>query len=119
MPPCVLGFGSVRFEQSYAHGGRAPIRSHRAWTGTRSTPMNFLDLSIVPPGADIGLHTHTMDNEELYVVIAGRGRMTVDGVQFVVGPGDVVVNRPGGTHGLVNDGDEELRLVVVELKAAL
>ena len=41
--------------------------------------------------------------------------MTVDDRSFGVGPGDVIVNRPGGTHGLVNDGAGPLRLVVVDV----
>ena len=33
----------------------------------------------------------------------------------LVEEGSVVRNRPGGTHGLVNDGDAPLRLFVVEV----
>jgi hypothetical protein len=31
-----------------------------------------------------------------------------------VGPGDLVVNAPHGEHGLVNDAETELRLLVFE-----
>jgi len=79
---------------------------------------NFLDLTVVPPGADIGLHTHTDDNEETYIVVTGRGEMAVDGQRFAVGPGDVIVNRPGGTHGLWNTGDKPMQLVVIEIAVA-
>jgi len=41
--------------------------------------------------------------------------MMLDGREFEVGPGDVVLNQPGGTHGLLNVGDEELRIVVIEV----
>jgi mannose-6-phosphate isomerase-like protein (cupin superfamily) len=41
--------------------------------------------------------------------------MTVDGTPLVVRPGDVIVNRPGGTHGLRNTGVDPLRLVVVDV----
>ena len=43
--------------------------------------------------------------------------MELDGEVFEVGPGDVVMNRPGGTHGLKNVSGAELRLVVVEVAA--
>ena len=39
--------------------------------------------------------------------------LIVPGVR--VTPGSVVLNRPGGTHGLHNDGDAPLRLFVVEV----
>ena len=76
---------------------------------------HFVDLTRVPPGSDIGIHTHERDNQELYVIVAGRGLMHVDGKDLEVGPGDVVMNRRGGTHGLKNVSETELRLVVIEV----
>ncbi|KMO43567.1 hypothetical protein VQ03_07715 [Methylobacterium tarhaniae] len=77
--------------------------------------VNFIDLTVVPSGSDIGVHTHADDNEEIYVVVSGTATMMVDGRRIAVSAGDVVVNRPGGTHGLWNTGAEELRLVVIEV----
>jgi len=111
-----FSFDSVSFERVSAHGGCEPILFCRARQGTARTAFNFVDLTIVPPGAEIGRHTHGMDNEETYIVVSGRARMEVDGEMFVVAPGDVIVNPPGGTHALFNPGPGELRLVVVELK---
>lgn len=39
-----------------------------------------------------------------------------DGEAFPVRAGDLVVNRPGGEHGLENTGDVSLRLFVLELR---
>ena len=44
--------------------------------------------------------------------------MHLDGREFAVGPGNVVVNRPGGQHGLENTGRAALRLFVVEVALA-
>ena len=41
--------------------------------------------------------------------------MHQDGAEFQVGPGSLVVNRAGGSHGLRNDGAVPLRLFVVEI----
>lgn len=73
--------------------------------------LRFLHDNVLPPGVSIGIHAHR-DDEEYYVIIAGRGTMTLDGVAHPVGPGDVTGVFPGGSHGLVNDGDEDLRVLV-------
>ena len=49
------------------------------------------------------------------VPLEGKGMMYLDGEEFEVEPGHVIVNRPGGTHGLKNLGNSELKLVVVEV----
>ena len=112
-----FSFGAPGFESQVAHGGTAPILTRRIFRGDDASPCRFVDLSVLPGGADIGLHTHGFDNHELYVIVAGHGRMHLDGEDFDVGPGDVIVNRPGGTHGLRNVSGTELRLVVVEVAA--
>lgn len=89
------------------------MRGDRAGIGA----ANFVDLTVMPPGTSIGVHTHGPADEEIYVVVSGSGRMRLEGEEFAVGPGDVVVNGRRGTHGLVNTGAEDLRLVVVEVPA--
>jgi mannose-6-phosphate isomerase-like protein (cupin superfamily) len=111
-----FSFDSVSFASVHAHGGTAPIRFCRARAGTPATAHNFVDLSIVPAGGEIGRHTHTASNEEMYIVISGHARMEACGEWFDITPGMVIVNPPLGTHALVNPGPDELRLVVIELK---
>lgn len=111
-------FARSAFNEHIAHDGSAPILSSRPLHGPDGSPWSFIDLVRVPVGADIGIHTHTADNEEMYIIISGTGRMHVDGEEFEVGPGDVIVNAPGGTHGLVNTGNSDLTLVVVEVALA-
>jgi mannose-6-phosphate isomerase-like protein (cupin superfamily) len=109
-------FDDCTFEHVRAHGGAQEISFARALTRDRGS-IRFIDLSVLGPGADIGLHTHEADNEELYIVVSGKGWMTLDGHQFEVRSGHVVLNRPGGTHALKNIGDEELRIVVIEVES--
>jgi mannose-6-phosphate isomerase-like protein (cupin superfamily) len=111
-------FDSQRLEPTVAHDGVGRIRFRRASTRDDGRAYDFLDFTVVPPGVSIGLHTHGLDNEEIYVVLAGRAEMTLDDATFEVTAGDVVVNRPGGTHGLRNDGPEDVRLVVLQLPAS-
>jgi mannose-6-phosphate isomerase-like protein (cupin superfamily) len=110
-----FSFDDAEFEQSVAHEGQGNIRFSRRMEMDVLSGCNFLDMSILPPGTSIGLHTHDRDDEEIYIVISGRGRMTVETDTFQVGPGDVIVNRPGGTHALENTGTEDLRLVVIDV----
>jgi mannose-6-phosphate isomerase-like protein (cupin superfamily) len=112
----VFHFEDPRFERAVAHGGGAPILFNRV-ADAQSGACNWIDLVIIPAGADIGLHAHGEEDEEIYIILAGRGRMVLDGEEIDVGPGHVVVNRPGGTHALANTGEGDLRLVVVDVRA--
>ena len=116
MRRAAYNFEDCSFERVRAHGGAREISFARVLARSRGS-IRFIDLSVLGPGADIGCHTHSRDNEELYVIVSGKGLMTLDGEEFEVGPGDVVLNRPGGTHGLRNIAGEELRIVVIEVES--
>lgn len=107
-------FADADFEALVAHDGEGRISAARVLARGGGGGAEFIDLVVVPPGCTIGEHAHGAD-EETYVIVDGSGTMTVDGTSLVVGPGDVVVNRAGGTHGLRNTGADPLRLVVVDV----
>jgi ADP-ribose pyrophosphatase len=103
-------FDRCKFARVRAHGGEREIsfaRVHERAGG----PLRFIDFSVLAPGADIGCHTHTDDNEELYVIVEGRGLMSLDGEEFEVQPGDVILNRAGGSHGVVVRRRDEFLLI--------
>ncbi len=111
----VLNLNDLPLETVTAHGGEGDIKCKRvfdaeAFEGT----WNFVDYAVLPPGTSIGLHTHGRD-EEIYLVLAGEGLMHLDGREFRVRPGSVIRNLAGGTHGLMNDGEEEVKIFVVEV----
>jgi mannose-6-phosphate isomerase-like protein (cupin superfamily) len=109
-----FSFESGAFAQVSAHEGTGRIHTRRVLDLEDRSAFQFIDLTQIPPGSSIGLHTHA-DDEEVYVIISGRGSMTLDGETFEVGPGHVIRNRPGGTHGLVNSGRELLTMVVLDV----
>jgi uncharacterized cupin superfamily protein len=76
--------------------------------------LNFIHDDILPPGVSIGAHRHKHD-EEYYYVLSGRGTMLLDGDQFEVSAGDITAVYPGGTHGLTNDGEANLRIIVISV----
>lgn len=110
-------FAAAPFADTVAHAGRGAISAARMLSRESGFGYAFVDLVVVPPGASIGLHRHGED-EEMYVVIDGHAVMSVDGEEFPVSPGDVVVNRPGGSHALDNRGPLSVRLVVVDVRTA-
>lgn len=117
-PERVRQLDALELESIVAHGGEGRIGFHRLFESSDfAARVNFVDYAVVPPGATIGLHRHGAD-EELYLVLEGRGVLTRDGERLAVRAGSVVVNRPGGEHGLVNEGPSPLRLFVIELPLA-
>lgn len=100
-----------------AHGGEGQIRFRRiADDAATSGACHFIDLAEIPPGASIGRHAHAEYEEEFYLVLSGAGEMWRDGESFSVRAGDLVRNRPGGEHGLVNSGSSPLRIFVFEVR---
>jgi mannose-6-phosphate isomerase-like protein (cupin superfamily) len=105
--------GALPLASLRAHGGEGEIRLARVADGRAlAGALHFIDLAVLPPGTSIGRHRHPETEEELYLVLAGEGEMWRDGEVFRVGPGDLVRNRPGGSHGLANVGRDELRVFV-------
>ncbi|MGY8826167.1 MAG: cupin domain-containing protein [Candidatus Latescibacterota bacterium] len=69
---------------------------------------------VLAPGVSIGIHSHK-DDEEYYYILAGAGTMSLDGEDFRVAAGDITAVYPGGDHGLLNDGDQDLRVLVFSI----
>ena len=60
----------------------------------------FVHQNVLEPGASIGEHTHTHD-EELYIILEGEGIMMIDGVATKVRAGDLCYTRAGHSHSLI------------------
>ena len=111
----VLQLDELSLQSVVAHGGAGRIGFHRLFEAADfAGPWNFVDYAVLPPGASIGTHRHGR-NEELYLVLEGEGTLQLDGRSIPVRAGHVVLNRPGGEHGLVNTSQSPLRLFVVEV----
>ena len=72
--------------------------------------MTFLEIRYVA-GVGSPLHTHT--HESIAYVVKGKVKSTVDGEEFIMGPGDVCRHPAGVLHGL--EALEES--LVVEIKS--
>lgn len=64
----------------------------------------------VPPGKSTTPHYHPR-TEEIYYILAGSGRMTIDGESRDVGPGDAIAIPPGAVHTITATSDVALRFL--------
>ena len=78
--------------------------------------FRWLDLCIVKPGAEIGGHSHQVD-DEIYFIVEGNATKIVNDEEAKVGPGDAVLLRCGGSHGLRNESDQEVHVLVLDVLA--
>jgi mannose-6-phosphate isomerase-like protein (cupin superfamily) len=62
-----------------------------------------------PPGAAQALHRH--DFEQVYIVVAGQGRMQIGGEGRDVAAGDFVHVPPDAPHGVTTTGDQVLSYI--------
>ncbi|MFH1999828.1 MAG: cupin domain-containing protein [Planctomycetota bacterium] len=112
----VLNLNKLPLEEVVAHDGEGRILFNRVFDEHAfHGPWNFVDYAVLPPGTSIGIHTHGA-NEELYLVLEGEGLMHLDGEEIPVSAGSVILNMPGGTHGLRNCGNKPLKIFVTEIR---
>jgi quercetin dioxygenase-like cupin family protein len=76
-----------------------------------TTPRAQLDLYCLEPGQAQKVHSHD-DQDKVYVVLEGRGRVTVGVEQYALVPGEAVVATAGVPHGVANDSGARLVLLV-------
>jgi quercetin dioxygenase-like cupin family protein len=102
-------------EPLVAHGGPGTCEIARLFqSGELQGTWHFIEYLVVPPGVTIGAHRHGA-NEELYFIITGQATMTINGQTHTVKPGDLIINHPNWEHGLHNDGQTEVKLLVIEV----
>lgn len=74
-------------------------------------------VSVLPPGASIGLHRHETSDDINYV-LSGMGEAVCDGEKEILRPGVCHFCPLGSEHSICNTGQEDLVLftAVPELK---
>lgn len=77
-----------------------------------TTDRAQLDLYCVSPGQAQKPHTHD-DQDKVYIVLEGSGRFSTGRADERLVAGEAVVAAAGVEHGLVNDGNEPLLVLVV------
>jgi mannose-6-phosphate isomerase-like protein (cupin superfamily) len=92
------------------HQLRAHLLLDAGELGARNLTVSWLT---VPVGAEQTLRSHE-EAEQAYVVVRGRGSMSVAGDNQQVGEGDLILVPPATAHSISNDGEEELACVSIQ-----
>lgn len=71
----------------------------------------FYDLYCLLPGQFQKVHTHA-NEDKVYVVLEGEGTFEIGGEQRTLSAGSAVIARAGESHGVKNDTNKNLVLLV-------
>lgn len=76
-----------------------------------------VSINELPAGVSVPfVHAHK-NNEEIYVVLSGKGWLYVDGDEFAIKEGDAFRIDPKGERCLKADNASPLRIICVQAKA--
>ena len=101
--------------QQSSHGGSGAVALYEIWDKADfQSDIDFIDRVVVPPGSNIGFHQHG-NNEEMYVILQGTGLMKLEDEEVTVEQGDMILNPRGGSHGLTNNSDGDLDILVIQV----
>lgn len=114
-PSLIAHERDIAVEQPGPHGGAGTTTAHPFFRDAPALGFEFRKR-VLHKGAGIGLHQHHKD--EIYYVLSGRGVYELDGVAQAVQAGDAMLTRPGSTHAIRQDGDEDLVLLIMYGKKA-
>lgn len=108
-PPAVQAVDAAALKWRDAiHGGTGRLATRHLWRPEDlASAWAFIDHAVLGADASVGYHYHDA-LEEAFVVLAGRGRMTIADRTFGVGPGSVTFQGIGEGHGIYNPGPEHL-----------
>ena len=91
------------------HNGGGPSTGYIFFEKVPDLKFSFRKR-VLHRGAAIGYHLQATD--EVYYIIGGSGKMTMNGNDFPVKPGDAILTRGGSSHGLVQAGAGDLTIVI-------
>ena len=69
---------------------------------------------VLHPGASIGYHKQVDD--EVYYILGGTGKMTINGKEISAKAGDAFLTRTGSSHALEQTGAGDLTVIIVYQK---
>ncbi|HYK88414.1 MAG TPA: cupin domain-containing protein [Acidobacteriota bacterium] len=99
----------VAKEEPGPHNGKGMSTGYVFFDKTPGLKFSFRKR-VLHTGASIGYHEQRED--EVYYVIGGQGKMTINGRTFEAKPGDAFLTRTGSSHGLEQTGSGDLTIII-------
>jgi mannose-6-phosphate isomerase-like protein (cupin superfamily) len=94
-------------------GGEGEIPYRTIWDDYDfRTNWMFVNHYVIPPDATIGYHRHDYI-EEVYFILSGKGRMTINGITKDIKKDDVGTCVLHSAHGVWNNSDEDLEIISI------
>lgn len=91
--------------------GRATLHNDLALTGSE------VSINNLPAGVSVPfVHAHKR-NEEVYIVLQGKGQFYIDGEEFAVAEGDVLRLDPAAARCVRADAQSPLRYLCIQTNA--
>jgi lysophospholipase L1-like esterase/quercetin dioxygenase-like cupin family protein len=112
-PSLLVHDRDIATPQPGPHGGAGATTAYPFFRDAPALGFEFRKR-VLHKGAGIGLHQHHKD--EIYYVLSGRGLYELDGTAQPVQAGDAMLTRPGSTHAIRQDGDDDLVLLIMYAK---
>lgn len=95
------------------HDGGGTTTAHNFFATVSDCKMIFRKR-VLHPGSAIG--SHLQKEDEIYYVLRGAGIMEMNGSVLHLRAGDAVLTRPGSTHSLKPEGNEDIVILISYLK---
>ncbi len=109
-PSLIVHERDIGVSQPGPHGGAGDTTAFPFFRDAPALGFEFR-RRVLHRGAGIGLHQHHKD--EIYYVLSGRGVYELDGTAHPVSAGDAMLTRPGSTHAIRQDGEEDMVLLIM------
>jgi mannose-6-phosphate isomerase-like protein (cupin superfamily) len=107
--PLLERLDSGRLSPFAAHQGLGEIRFGTLFD-TEVSSWTSIDHALLPPFTSVGYHQNH-NSEEVFVILAGKGRMKTEDAVIDVEAGDCILNPLGGRHGIVNHTNRALEFL--------
>jgi mannose-6-phosphate isomerase-like protein (cupin superfamily) len=81
------------------------------WHLLKSGSLSVIQ-EMMPVGSSEALHFHSK-SQQVFFILSGIASFTIDGEIFKVHPNESIHVLPGKVHFISNNGDEELKFLVI------
>ena len=76
-----------------------------------------ISINHLPAGAGVPFVHYHKNNEEIYIILSGKGKAVVDGEEIALAAGDIVRIAPEGKRQFSAAEDSEISYACIQVKA--